>query len=294
MIVDTKEQKNRKAPEITAAKHPATKYLREERLPHIWCSGCGLGSAVTSLTQAYNALELPIDDIGVVSGIGCSGRAAGYFATDSYHTTHGRAIPFATGLKLANPEMNVTVFSGDGDLFAIGGNHFIHAARRNLDMTVICVNNYNFGMTGGQFGPTTPKGSTATTAPFGNQENPFNLPNLAASAGAVYVSRWTSLHARRIKKAMERAMDKKGFTFVEILSPCPTGYGRRNQLGEGLDELKFYRERSTIKNGADPEKAQIEHEPDSEIIVGNFVDKEKPTFSQAKKSKLSEKTSSTD
>ncbi len=292
MKIDAQELKE--DPEEVSKKHPMDKYLRTERIPHIWCSGCGLGSSLTCYFKALENLGLGLDEISVVSGIGCTGRVAGYVASDSYHTTHGRAIPFATGLKLANPDMNVTVFSGDGDLFAIGGNHFIHAARRNIDINVFCINNYNFGMTGGQFGPTTPKGSTATTAPFGNQENPFNLPNLAASAGAVYVSRWTSLHARRIKKAMERAMDKKGFTFVEILSPCPTGYGRRNQLGEGLDELKFYRERSTIKNGADPEKAQIEHEPDSEIIVGNFVDKEKPTFSQAKKSKLSEKTSSTD
>ncbi|MBS3740236.1 2-oxoacid:ferredoxin oxidoreductase subunit beta [Candidatus Bipolaricaulota bacterium] len=286
MIVDTKEKKNRDGPEITAAKHPATKYLREERLPHIWCSGCGLGSAVTSLTQAFNALELPIDDIGIVSGIGCSGRGAGYFATDSYHTTHGRAIPFATGLKLANPEMNVTVFSGDGDLFAIGGNHFIHAARRNLDMTVICVNNYNFGMTGGQFGPTTPRGATATTAPYGNYENPFNLPDLAASAGATYVARWTSVHARRIQKAMEEGLSKRGFSFIEILSPCPTGYGRKNDLGEGIDELKSYQNRAIIKHGSDPGEAEIERDPHSEIIVGKFVDIERPTFSEVADSYL--------
>ncbi|MFW6111742.1 MAG: thiamine pyrophosphate-dependent enzyme [Candidatus Bipolaricaulota bacterium] len=286
MIVDTAEKKNRDGPEITAAKHPATKYLREERLPHIWCSGCGLGSAVTSLTQAFNALELPIDDIGIVSGIGCSGRGAGYFATDSYHTTHGRAIPFATGLKLANPEMNVTVFSGDGDLFAIGGNHFIHAARRNLDMTVICVNNYNFGMTGGQFGPTTPRGATATTAPYGNYENPFNLPDLAASAGSTYVARWTSVHARRIQKAMEEGLSKRGFSFIEILSPCPTGYGRRNDLGEGIDELKSYQNRAIIKHGSDPGKAEIERDPHSEIIVGKFVDIERPTFSEVADSYL--------
>ncbi|MCF7890044.1 2-oxoacid:ferredoxin oxidoreductase subunit beta [Candidatus Bipolaricaulota bacterium] len=272
------KQKEEVKPELTSAEHPATKYLREERLPHIWCSGCGLGSAVTSLTNAYEKLEIPIDDIGVVSGIGCSGRAAGYFETDSYHTTHGRAIPFATGLKLSNPEMNVTVFSGDGDLFAIGGNHFIHAARRNLDMTVICVNNYNFGMTGGQFGPTTPRGATATTSPYGNYENPFNLPDLAASAGAVYVARWTSVHARRIQQAMEDALSKKGFSFVEILSPCPTGYGRKNDLGEGIDELKSYQNRAVIKHESDPSEAEIERDPEAEIVVGNFVDIDRPTY----------------
>lgn len=286
MKVDVKEKQNQNAPEITRSEHPATKYLREERLPHIWCSGCGLGSAVTSLTQAFSSLQIPIDDIGIVSGIGCSGRAAGYFATDSYHTTHGRAIPFATGLKLANPEMKVTVFSGDGDLFAIGGNHFIHAARRNLDMTVICVNNYNFGMTGGQFGPTTPRGATATTSPYGNYENPFNLPDLAASAGAIYVARWTTVHARRIEKAMEEALSKSGFSFIEILSPCPTGYGRRNDLGEGIDELKSYQNRTTIKHGSDPGNAEIERDPNSEIIVGKFVDIERPTFCEVADSYL--------
>lgn len=272
------KQKEDVKPEMTAAEHPATKYLREERLPHIWCSGCGLGSAVTGLTNAYDQLEIPVDNIGVVSGIGCAGRAAGYFETDSYHTTHGRAIPFATGLKLSNPEMNVTVFSGDGDLFAIGGNHFIHAARRNVDMTVICVNNYNFGMTGGQFGPTTPQGATATTSPYGNYEKPFNLPDLAASAGAIYVARWTSVHARRIQQAMEDALAKNGFSFVEILSPCPTGYGRKNDLGEGIDELKSYQDRAVIRHGSDPSKAEIERDPEAEIVVGKFVDTDRPTY----------------
>ncbi len=272
------KQKEEIEPELTTAEHPATKYLREERLPHIWCSGCGFGSAVTSLTNAYEKLGIPVDDIGVVSGIGCAGRAAGYFETDSYHTTHGRAIPFATGLKLSNPGMNVTVFSGDGDLFAIGGNHFIHAARRNVDMTVICVNNYNFGMTGGQFGPTTPRGATTTTSPYGNYENPFNLPDLAASAGAIYVARWTSVHARRIEQAMEEALSKKGFSFVEILSPCPTGYGRKNDLGEGIDELKSYQDRAVIRHGSDPNKAEIERDPEAEIVVGKFVDIDRPTY----------------
>lgn len=278
MTTEMQERKEFTEPEITEANHPATKYLREERLPHIWCSGCGLGSAVTGLTNAFDELELPIDDIGIVSGIGCAGRGAGYFETDSYHTTHGRAIPFATGLKLANPGMNVTVFSGDGDLFAIGGNHFIHAARRNLNMNVICVNNYNFGMTGGQFGPTTPQGANATTSPYGNYEKPFNLPDLAASSGAVYVARWTTVHARRIQKSMVEALSKNGFSFIEILSPCPTGYGRKNQLGEGIDELKSYQDRAVIKHGSDPAEAEIQRDPESEIIVGKFVDTDRPTY----------------
>jgi len=259
--------------------HPMQKYLRMDRLPHIWCSGCGLGTALSCFTYALDELELDAENIGVVSGIGCTGRIAGYLNLDSYHTTHGRAIPFATGLAVAKPDKKVVVFSGDGDLFAIGGNHFIHAARRNIDMTVMCVNNFNYGMTGGQYGPTTPIGARGTTAPYGNYENPFNLPYLAASCGAVYVARWTSLHARRLKEAMVEAIMKPGFTFVEIVSPCPTNYGRRNRLGEGLDELRYYAERSVIRHGANPAEADLI--PGNDIVVGRFVDAVRPTFLEA-------------
>ncbi|MEO0277658.1 MAG: thiamine pyrophosphate-dependent enzyme, partial [candidate division WOR-3 bacterium] len=159
--------------------HPLEEYFRKERLPHIWCSGCGLGIAMSSLLYAIKELEIPREKIAIVSGIGCSGRVAGYVRVDSYHTTHGRPIAFATGLKIARPDLNVIVFSGDGDIAAIGGNHLIHAARRNMDITVICVNNFNYGMTGGQFGPTTPLEAITTTTPYGNFEYPFNLPHLA-------------------------------------------------------------------------------------------------------------------
>ena len=259
--------------------HPMQKYLRMDRLPHIWCSGCGLGTALSCFTYALDELELGVEDVGIVSGIGCTGRIAGYVNLDSYHTTHGRAIPFATGLAVAKPDKKVVVFSGDGDLFAIGGNHFIHAARRNIDMTVLCVNNFNYGMTGGQYGPTTPLGARGTTAPYGNYENPFNLPYLAASCGAVYVARWTSLHARRLKEAMVEAIRKPGFTFVEIVSPCPTNYGRRNRLGDGLDELRTYAERSVIRHGANPAEADLI--PGNDIVVGRFVDTARPTFLEA-------------
>lgn len=266
--------------------HPMEKYLRTDRLPHIWCPGCGLGTTLNAFCHALADEGLDLDEFSVVSGIGCTGRVAGYIASDSYHTTHGRAIPFATGLKLANPDLNVTVFSGDGDLFSIGGNHFIHAARRNIDLSVICVNNYTFGMTGGQVGPTTPQGAIATTAPYGNFERPFNLPNIAASAGAVYVARWTSLHVRRMKKAFQKLLTRKGFTFVEVISPCPTGFGRKNDQGEALDELKAYKERSVIKNDANPADADINMDSESELIVGTFVDREKPPYSEVKQKQL--------
>ena len=256
--------------------HPMHRYLRTDRFPHIWCSGCGLGTALSCFTFALDEMGLDDTNTAIVSGIGCTGRMAGYVNLDSYHTTHGRAIAFATGLAVAQPEKQVVVFSGDGDLFAIGGNHFIHAARRNIDMTVLCVNNFNYGMTGGQFGPTTPIGSRGTTAPYGNYETPFNLPYLAASSGATYVARWTTLDTRRLKQAMVEALTMPGFTFVEIISPCPTNYGRRNRLGDGLEELRYYSERSVIQHGADPKHADLY--PGSDILVGRFVEQPRPTF----------------
>ncbi len=256
--------------------HPMDKLIRADRMPHIWCSGCGLGTNFICYLTAMEKSGLDLDKCVIISGIGCTGRIPGYTNIDSFHTTHGRAIPFALGLKLANPELTVTVFSGDGDLFAIGGNHFIHAARRNVDINIICVNNFNYGMTGGQFGPTTPLDAKTTTSPYGNYEHPFNLVDLAAASGAVYVARWTSIHVRRLSKSIEEALLKKGFTFIEIISPCPTNYGRRNKLGDGLDEMKYYREHSVIKHGINPKEADLSF--NGEIVVGKFVDIDKPTF----------------
>ncbi len=262
----------------TGEEHPLDHILRRDRLPHIWCPGCGLGSAMTCFAQAIEGVDIPLKKQVLLSGIGCTGRIAGYVNVDSYHTTHGRAIPFATGLKIANPELCVTVFSGDGDLFAIGGNHFLHAARRNVDINVICVNNFNYGMTGGQQGPTTPVDAKTTTTRYGSFEHPFNLPYLAAATGAVYVSRWTTLHCRQLEKSMEKALQKKGFTFIEIISPCPTGFGRPNKLGEGLEELRYYREKSVIKNDASWDEMDLHMRGEEPIVVGDFVDTERPTY----------------
>lgn len=256
--------------------NPVNQFLRIDRIPHIWCSGCGLGTTVNCFVRAVETCGIPSDQISVVSGIGCTGRVAGYLNLDSFHTTHGRPIPFATGLKLANPKLKVVVYSGDGDLFAIGGNHFIHAARRNMDLTILCVNNFTYGMTGGQVTPTTPINAISSTSPYGNIEEPFNLPFLADCAGAVYVARWTSLHVRQLTKAIKEAIQKKGFSFIEIIGPCPTLYGRRNKLGEGLEMMRFYKENSLIKNGADTRDAGIDF--GGKILCGKFVDRERPSF----------------
>jgi len=265
------------APEIIPdARHPMEKFLRKDRIPHIWCSGCGLGSALSSFLFALDELAWDPDSVAVVAGIGCTARIPGYLRLDTYHTTHGRAIPFATGLKLAKKDLHVVVISGDGDLFAIGGNHFIHAARRNLDLTVICVNNFNYGMTGGQAGPTTPLDGRTTTTPLGNFEHPFNLVHLAASAGATYVARWTTLDGRRLQHGMMDAMGHKGFTFVEVLAPCPTNFGRRNKIGEGIDELRTYAQLANIRHGADPKDTAVV--PGRPFAVGTFVNVDKPSY----------------
>jgi len=259
------------------ALHPLDDLIRTDRIPHIWCPGCGIGTVFSSCLTAMKGSDLDLEKFAMVSGIGCSGRAAGYVKLDSYHTTHGRAIPFATGLKIAKPDLNVIVFSGDGDLFAIGGNHFIHAARRNMDLTIICVNNLNYGMTGGQVAATTPYKAKSTTTPGGNPEAPFNLPLLSYASGATYVARWTMLHTRELTDSIQEAILKKGFSVIEVLSPCPVNYGRRNKE-KAIDTLKLYQEKTIIKNGADPSELDIDF--DKEVILGTFVDKDRSTFTE--------------
>ncbi|MGD0398616.1 MAG: thiamine pyrophosphate-dependent enzyme [Syntrophobacteraceae bacterium] len=258
--------------------HPLDNILRTDRIPHIWCPGCGIGTAFSASLIAIQSAGTDLANTVVVSGIGCSGRGAGYVKLDSYHTTHGRAIPFATGMKLANPELSVVVFSGDGDLFAIGGNHFLHAARRNMDLTVICVNNFNYGMTGGQAAATTPNLAKTSTTPLGNPETPFNLPLLAYASGATYVARWTMLHTRDLTQSIGEALARKGFSFIEVLVPCPTGYGRRNRQ-KPIDSLKIYQEKTIVKNGANPAEVILDFKQG--ITLGKFVEYDKPTFAEA-------------
>jgi 2-oxoglutarate/2-oxoacid ferredoxin oxidoreductase subunit beta len=265
-------------PACEESENPVLKYLRTDRLPHIWCGGCGIGTSVNCFARAVDACQIPLDEIAIVSGIGCTGRVAGYLKLDSFHTTHGRAIPFATGLKLANPGLKVVVYSGDGDLTAIGGNHLIHAGRRNVDLTVICINNFTYGMTGGQVAPTTPLQAMATTTPYGNLEEPFNLCHLADSAGAVYVARWTTYHVRQLQKSITRALQKRGFSFIEVLSPCPTLYGRRNRVGDGLAMQRLFKERSKLMSGAATHETGFDVYGPGAIPIGDFVDRDRPAF----------------
>jgi 2-oxoglutarate ferredoxin oxidoreductase subunit beta len=265
--------------EQLAEKHPIAPYLRMDRMPHIWCPTCGIGTVVRCYAKALEESGVDLDKAAIVSGIGCTGRVAGYMKLDAFHTTHGRAIPFATGLKLARPELLVTVFSGDGDLSGIGGNHFIHAARRNMDLLVILVNNFIYGMTGGQNAPTTPLTAKSSTMPFGNFERPFSLPHLAASCGATYVARWTSLHIRRMTKSFKEAIQRKGFRFVEVIAPCSTLYARLNKLGTGFDLMRFYHDNAEIRHGADTREVDIGFQ--DKIVCGKFVDEERPTFLEA-------------
>lgn len=264
--------------------HPFSKYLRAEMMPHIWCPGCGNGIVLNCFVHALDELKYDLDKLVVVSGIGCIGRTAGYVNTDSFHTTHGRALAFATGVKLANPELELVVISGDGDLFAIGGNHFIHAARRNMGIKVLCVNNLNYGMTGGQQGPTTPLDSLTTTSPYGNIEHPFNLVHLAAASGSTYVARWTTLHVRRLTQSIKKMMQKKGFCFVEVLAQCPEIYGRYNKMRSGLEMMSWFKRASVVENFSDPAKAEISAD---KIPVGEFVDIEKLSYERMLHEKIS-------
>jgi 2-oxoglutarate ferredoxin oxidoreductase subunit beta len=264
--------------EAGAQEHPIAPFVRMDRMPHIWCSTCGIGTVVKCFATALEKTGVDLDKTAVVSGIGCTGRVAGYLRLDGFHTTHGRAIPFATGLKLGRPELFVTVFSGDGDLVGIGGNHFIHGARRNVDLLVILVNNFIYGMTGGQNAPTTPPTARSSTMPYGNFEPPFNLPHLAASCGAAYVARWTCLHVRRLTRAFCDGVRRKGFRFIEVIAPCSTLYARLNKLGTGFDLMKYYYDSAEIRHGVDPREVGIDFQ--GPIVCGKFVDEERPTFSE--------------
>lgn len=270
--------------ELTKHGHPLSKWIREDRLPFVFCSGCTIGSTMASLIRAFHQTIEDVNNLVVVSGIGCTGRVSGYLKTSAFHTTHGRTIPFATGAKSANPQLDIVVISGDGDLVAIGGNHLIHAARRNIGITVICVNNFIYGMTGGQMAPTTPKGNFKTqSTPYGNVESTFNLVELMASAGATYMARWTALHQVRMEESFSKAIlhaRNRGFAFIEVVSACPTYFGKYNKLGDSVDMLKTLEEIEVVTEplSVPPHEATSDM---TRIVCGEFVEIEgKPEFTQ--------------
>jgi 2-oxoglutarate ferredoxin oxidoreductase subunit beta len=249
--------------------------LRKDKFPHIWCEGCGDGIALKAILRAITNIGLNQNDIAMVSGIGCSSRTPGYVDFNTLHTTHGRAIAYATGLKLARPELTVIVVTGDGDATAIGGNHLIHAARRNINLNVLVYNNHIYGMTGGQVSPTTPMGDFATTAPYGGMENTFDIAGLTIAAGASFVARSTVYHAKNLERLIEKAIRKNGFSLVEIMSPCPTAYGKINK--KGLPKDLILNQKSQALN-VDKAKDMSPEDLRGRIITGILADREIPEY----------------
>lgn len=252
-------------------------YFRTERLPHIWCPGCGNGLVLKAFVMALEELNVDKDKTVVVSGIGCSSRASGYLDMNTLHSTHGRALAFATGVKFANPDLDVFVLMGDGDASAIGGNHLIHAARRNINLTAIIFNNNIYGMTGGQFSPLTPLGKYATTSPHGNIERSFDICNLAISAGATYVGRATTYHIKVLKELIKKGMQHKGFSLIEAISGCPISYGRKNELRTPTEMLKWQRDHAVAISSADKNpKRQLENG----FTIGELHNSEAPEYTE--------------
>jgi len=251
-------------------------YLRHhKKFPNVWCPGCGIGIAMGAMIRAIDDLGLARDDVAIVSGIGCTARIPVYLDFNTLHTTHGRPLAFATGVKMANQKLKVIVISGDGDLLAIGGNHFIHAARRNMDITCILVNNYIYGMTGGQYSPTTPFSKIGTTAPYGMVEQAFDPVALGKSAGATFIARGTVYHASQLSRLMAQAISKKGFSLVEVISNCHTQYGRLNREGSAVKMIMWQKEHSVSVTAAEkmtPEQLE------GKFVTGVLHDMEKPEY----------------
>jgi len=264
---------------MTLTAHPLKeKYARSHITRTTTCPGCGIGTVSQAILRAIDELALNIDDFVFVSGIGCSAWIPSpFYNADTLHTTHGRPIAFATGVKLGLPDKQVMVVSGDGDLTAIGGNHLIHAARRNIDLTVVLVNNGIYGMTGGQTAPTTPRGVKTITSPYGAMEHDFDISPMVAAAGAAYVARWTTYHPRQMTRAIKKGIRKKGFALIEAVSQCPVQYGRASKLGGAVDMLRHFKENSIrLSKAGGMDAAQRQ----GKIIVGEFCDREKAELSE--------------
>jgi len=253
------------------------RYLRKDRFPHMWCPGCGNGIVLGCMLKAIKKLDLDQDRTVIVGGIGCSSRAVGYLDFNTLHTTHGRALAYATGIKLARPELNVIVISGDGDATAIGGNHFIHAARRNIDLTLVLFNNSIYGMTGGQYSPLTPAGKKATTAPYGTIEPGFDASELARAAGATFVGRGTTYHTELLTGLILKGIQNKGFSLIESVNACPTAFGRRNKMKGGTEMLLWQKENAIhINRAGQLSKDELE----GKIVIGELHSYEAPEYTE--------------
>ena len=261
--------------EVTKLIH---KYLRhEKKFPHVWCPGCGNGIVLGALVRAIDRTGFGKDDIVLVTGIGCAGRMSVYVDFNTLHTTHGRALTFATGVKLANPKLQVIVVMGDGDATAIGGNHFIHAARRNLNLTAIIINNSIYGMTGGQYSPTTPYGARSATSLYGHVEHAFSISDMAVCAGAAMVGRGTVYHATLLDQLMEQAIRKRGFAVVEVISHCHTQFGAKNKLG---DAVEMMRQQKAMAVRVDKARTMSPEELAGKITIGTLVDRDLPVYTE--------------
>jgi 2-oxoglutarate ferredoxin oxidoreductase subunit beta len=254
--------------------HPLHRFIRPSVTQTTFCPGCGDGIVTQCILRAFDELGMDLDDFVFVSGIGCAAWIPSpFFNADVLHTTHGRPIAFAFGIKMGLPEKKVMVVSGDGDLAAIGGNHLIQNARRNIEMTVICLNNGIYGMTGGQAAPTTPMGVKTTTTPYGTFENTFNISRLVVAAGASFVACWTAAHPRQLTKSIKKAVQKKGFAFIEVFSQCPIQLGRKMGTGNAVQMLEDYKKRSIPAKEAEK---LTPGELNGRIVVGELVDMDKP------------------
>ncbi|GAB4341619.1 MAG: 2-oxoacid:ferredoxin oxidoreductase subunit beta [Desulfobulbaceae bacterium] len=249
----------------------------DKKFPHVWCPGCGNGIVMGSLLRAISGLGLSKDEVVLISGIGCSGRMPTYLDFNTLHTTHGRALTFATGVKLAKPSLTVMAIMGDGDATAIGGNHFIHAARRNLNLTAVIINNSIYGMTGGQYSPTTPFGALSTTSIYGHIEHAFSIAELAVTAGAAFVARTTVYHVDLMDRLLEQAIQKRGFAVLEIISNCHVQYGRRNRMGDAVDMISGFRDNSVSVRKAEAMSAE---ELEGRITIGVLADREMPVSTE--------------
>ena len=247
-------------------------YLRQRFFPHMWCPGCGHGIVLNNMIRSVEQLGISKNEIAMVSGIGCSSRISGYVDFHTLHTIHGRALAFATGLKMSMPELNVIVPMGDGDALSIGGNHFIHACRRNIDITAIVMNNRIYGMTGGQFSPLSGYGIMATTAPYRNIDHGFDVVQLAMAAGATFVARTTTYHVHQITDLIKQAIIHEGFSVVEIMTQCPTYFGRKNRIGGAVEMLE------NMKTATTPVGSKAKSENPDLIERGIFVQKELPEY----------------